>query len=320
MNVLGLFILLAVGLGVVLSAAVVFLVYSLTHPPRVGYAHALARGLPGSPGELTTRSGGPRRFEEWSFTSRGRSLAVWDVAGDDARGPVVILTHGWGSGRVRSLLRVSDMAPLCARMLLWDLPGHGDSPGVSTLGVDEVDDLAALVEAVAGREGGPEIVLMGSSLGAGVCLAVAARGAAVTAVIAQAPYRMPITPARNVMNARGFPTTGLLNATMAVLGCWQGQGIKWAWPGRRGGPGSAFDRAQLAAEVRVPVLVLWGDGDSVVPREDAEEIAAACLAGKFSVVAGAGHNDFWTEPANRENASRICGGFLRSLRNPKQVG
>ncbi|MGQ0626514.1 MAG: alpha/beta fold hydrolase, partial [Phycisphaerales bacterium] len=118
----------------------------------------------------------------------------------------------------------------------------------------------------------------------------------VCGVIAQAPYRMPRTPAENVLAQRGFDVPGVLGLALGVLGWRHGAGL--TWKGSRAQP--PFDRGALAAMVNAPLLVLHGDADEVVPAGDAESIASAAPRGTFVRIEGGGHNDLWTDPRFRE--------------------
>ena len=96
---------------------------------------------------------------------------AYDVAGD---GPPVVLIHGWACSR-------GDLAPLAAdlardhRVLNLDLPWHGES--TSTVRYWPLDDLAAVVEAVAADEGMRHATLVGHSLGAAVAVEAVLAGA-----------------------------------------------------------------------------------------------------------------------------------------------
>lgn len=306
----GLAILLSSGLAAAVAAGAAHTAYTLTHPPRRTFSWALARSLPSTPAEIRTPDrpdGYP--FESWPLRSRGRDLHVWDLRGDDPAGPAIIFTHGWGDSRVTSLARVPHLVPLASRLLLWDLPGHGDSPGACALGVREADDLLALIERV-----GPDrpIVLHGFSLGAGVSIAAALREPRVAAVIAEAPYRVPIVPARNVLRAAGLPWRITLPLAMALLGLRAGHGLSWATPRT----GATFDRARLAAELRIPLLVLHGDRDAVSPPADGQAIARAAPRGTLEFVPGAGHLNLWTDPAHAARSAAAVARFLAAAFAP----
>lgn len=58
-----------------------------------------------------------------------------------------------------------------------------------------------------------------------------------------------------------------------------------------------FDLGEAPREVRVPVLVLWGEGDFLVTRAMAEETAAAYPNSRLEVVKGVGHSVIAEDPA-----------------------
>ncbi|MBL6634267.1 MAG: alpha/beta fold hydrolase [Thermoleophilia bacterium] len=96
---------------------------------------------------------------------------AYDVAGE---GPPVVLIHGWACRR-------SDFAPIMAdlardhRVLALDLPWHGDS--TSDLEYWPIDDLAAIVQAIAADEGMRDCALVGHSAGAAVAVEAVLAGA-----------------------------------------------------------------------------------------------------------------------------------------------
>lgn len=293
MNVVGLLVLLAAGLALFALAVTAYTAWTLTHPPRRTYSWAVVRNIPGDPSEVRMPDVDRIAFSSWTFGSRGRDLPVWDIPGLAPAGPTVVVTHGWADSRVVALSRLPALLPRCRRIVMWDLPGHGEAPGVCTLGTREIEDLERLLERV-GNEA--PIVLYGSSLGAGVSIAVAAAGrtgAPLIGIIAEAPYRVPRVPAERVLALRGLPWRWNLPIAMAGLGAWLGHGLSWARRGDAGG----FDRALHAASLRVPLLVLHGTEDEVCPVDDGRVIAAAAPSGLGSLieVAGAAHNNLWTE-------------------------
>lgn len=300
----GLLLLLGIGLAIAWAGAVIAVAWMLTHPPRRTYAAAVARGRPGSPAELP----GERAWRAWTFTSRGLTLPVWEIEGDDARGPTVILTHGWADSRIGGLMRVVALSTVASRLILWDLPGHGEAPGTCRLGTAEVEDLGTLLNMLGGGNGGgtsnARTVLCGWSLGAGASIVCAARAPGIAAVIAESPYRLPQTPARNVLRARALPWRLNLMPAIWLLGSLLGVGPRF-----RG-----FDRAAAATKLRgrIPLLVLHGEFDEVCPPEDGAAIAAAA-GGRIEVIARGRHNDLWTDPALAAECTRLVQGFLREV-------
>ncbi|MBS0196571.1 MAG: alpha/beta hydrolase [Planctomycetes bacterium] len=294
----GLISLLALGLLIALAAMTLYTVHVLTHPPRRTYASALARNRPGDPSELPA---GPRDFGEWGFDCGDLRLPVWEISGDAPQGPTVILVHGWGDSRIGALSRIPHLLPLARRVITFDMRGHGEAAGLCMLGVREPNDLAALMDHLKSP-----VVLMGWSLGAGVCIAAAAaRPEMVRAVITEAPYRLARTPARNVIREWALPYRVNLPPAMWLLGI--GFGV-----GPSGLNSSGFDRAEFAARVRCPLLVLHGEFDSVCPPADGREIAAAA-GGVFVPITGAGHHGMWTTPESCEQCVGAIGKFLAGV-------
>jgi len=289
---LGLLGLLALGFLIANLAMTGYTVWMLVHPPRRTYATALARGIPGDPGEVGPDGGGPYVFESWETElGQGRGgLKVWDVGGKDAQGPVVVFVHGWGDSRIGGLSRLPVFAGIASRVLMFDLRGHGESGGTCGLGVRDVGDLGAVVARIGGER---PIVLVGWSMGAGVAIAFAASGLGVSgrvaAVIAESAYRFGSTPARNVLRMSRLPYRINLPLAFACLGVEHRLGL-------RGFDGPRFDRAALASRLKVPLLVIHGLDDRTSPPADGKLIAQAAPNGEFLGVADAGHHGLWTKP------------------------
>ncbi len=308
-DLIGLSSILGLALGLFITSVIGRTLYILTHPTRRTYAAAVARGKPGDPSEIPPPLG-PRTFAAWTFESRGLSLPAWDVTGDRPAGPIIILSHGWGDSRIGGLARVGELCRHASRVILWDMPGHGEAPGTCSLGTREVEDLLALIARA--REPGREIVLYGWSLGAGVSIAAAARDvrerlARIACVIAEAPYRLPQTPAQRVMRQKLLPYRWNIPPAFWLLGLDFRVGPRWTG---RGG----FDRAALAAKLDCPLLVIHGDQDAICPVEDGQQIAAAAKQGAIAVIPGGEHSGLWTDEAILPQTRLAVTAFLTNLR------
>lgn len=305
---LGLLQLVLIG-GVLFWLALVWwTVHALTHPPRRGYAWAVARQRPGDPGEIPFHPS-PPAFEEWVFEANGLKLPVWDIVGQNPDGPLVILTPGWGQGRVGCLDRAEGLLGYTSRLVVWEMPAMGDAAGRCTLGAHEPALLSELVDRVrtvtnetVARPRTP-LVLMGVSMGAGVSIVVAASREDIDGVIAEAPYRMPITPARGVMRAANLPRWLNLGPAIALTGLRNGTG--WNWRG--------FDRADHAAKLQCPLLVLHGSLDEISPLADVEAISQAARGGELLAVQDADHHNLWQSAQTREQCERACAQFFKRL-------
>lgn len=292
---MGILLLLALGFLLFESVLVLWTLRTLTRPPRRTYAWAVAKGRPGDPSELSP----PRPFRAFTFSSQGLQLPAWEITGDDPAGPTIVFTHGWAESRQSVLPRLAALIPLASRIVAWDLPGMGEAPGTCTIGAREPEDLLALVRTL-----DTAAVLMGFSLGAGLSIAAAARDPSrVRAVIAEAPYRRAGTPARAVLRARGMPYTLNLPIALGLLGLRHRKG--WSWPD--------FDREPLARALRVPLLVIVGELDTISPPADARDIAGP---NTLITIPAAAHLDLWDTPDRVDQLSRALSDFIKSLPTP----
>ncbi|MCW5768170.1 MAG: alpha/beta fold hydrolase [Phycisphaeraceae bacterium] len=328
--------LLILGLALSLLWLIAFTMRSLARPPRRTVAWAIARSRPSDPSELPT----PRPFETISIKHNAiDSAPAWIIQGDNPAGPVLIFCHGWGESKLDILQRLDAVAPLCSKIISWDLPGHGEAPkGPSPLGTSEWMILEDLIELAQGEDldarerateqleatledqadwealfdappkpGAPKVVLWGYSLGAGIAIDLAAnRSRRVSAIIAESPYRLPHTPARNMLALKRLPWRINLPPAMFLLGLSRSRGPRW----------TGFDRAHLAKDLRCPILVIRGDMDEISPPEDAHDIAHAAPDATLITLTGATHFDLWTDPKQadaRERAIRAIADFIRSI-------
>lgn len=299
MAIIGLALLLLAGLILAWLLVVLHTAWILRHPPRRGYAFAVARGLPGDPSELPSRPALPDKgFSKWTIVHKGISIPVWDVPGENPSAPRILVLHGWGDSRVVMLSRLPTLTRHASRVLLVDLPGHGDAGGTCSLGLTEPDVLPTILD----RAAVDKAVLYGFSLGAGVAIASAAHSHnRFLAVIAEAPYRHAITPARNVLQSRALPCHSTLVAAFRLLG----------FSSRIA---DAFDRVRLAAQLqsKVPLLVLHATGDEISPIEDGRAIAHAA-GGHIIETSHCTHTTMWTQPEAHAAAANAVSTFLATL-------
>jgi len=310
--------LMVMGLLVAVGLATVGMARRLRRPPRRTYAWAVSKGLPGDPGELDEALA----FEDVDLGERYgvevlRGVRAWEVEGKKKDGVVVVMTPGWGESRVNGLVRLPTVARHASRIVMWDPPGLGVTPGLCGMGTGgDVRRLRAVVEnekrKAKSENQEARIVLYGWSMGAGVSVACASgwersqrekeevgtepspvtqsrdilsqgERERICGVIAESPYREAWTPAFRVMRLAGLPWR--VNGPLVFA--WMGlrlMGSVW-WRG--------FDRAELARGVGCLLMVIHGTADEVCPVEDGRAIAGACEKGEVVEVMGGGHNDLW---------------------------
>ncbi len=299
----GFVLILLAGLLVVFAWGVAFTMHRLRSPRRRTYASAIAQGMPGDPSELST----PLSFKSWTLEHTPSNNAmlrcpVWEITGARNDGPVVILAPGWGDSRIGALARLEAIAPVASRIIAIDTPGLGEADGLCGLGVTEPAILRSLIERAI-PEQIERVILMGWSLGGGAVIQAASELSdddRIAGVIAESPSRLTITPARNVMRAARLPYRLNLPLAYALLGLRLGIGYRW-----RG-----FDRAERAAQVTAPLLILHGEADEVCPIADGRDIADAAPSGHLETIPTASHNDLWTDPRHRARSIQIVRDFI----------
>jgi len=303
---LGLAVLFSAGFAVYITAITIFTFRRLRHPPRRTYGYAVSRSLPGDPSEITTN---PPAFETWAVNTQDTQIEIWDIKGDNKTGPTIIATHGWGSCRIDMLSRFAALRTHAARVLLYDMRGHGDTKGNCTLGVKEPADLNAIIKTVrhdANTDASNEtIILYGYSLGAEVTIAAVASAnqqdnpAPINGIILEAPYRRGITPAKAVLQASEFPwRINLLLASIA------GSLLDRRPPNERWR--DLTEPATLVNPDETPLLVIHGVEDSISPIEDGRRFAQ-CAQGTIKEVPQAGHKDLYQldQPVRPEIANAL---------------
>ena len=198
----------------------------------------------------------------------GRALAAYDARPLDARGPqepVVLFLHGNGGNIAgRAALLETFVEGTGLRVLMPDYSGYGGNPGVPSESEAYTDAVAAfdwLVEAGVARE---RIVLYGESLGGAVALGLAERRTCGGVVVQSAFSSL------SSMAFEAYPWIPL--AGLLVRG--------------------SFPSGRRAGELAVPLLIVHGTRDTIIPFSEGEKLLEAARPGtEFLAIGGAGHND-----------------------------
>ena len=305
------------GLSLLLSAALIIyitLTAALTHlrlsrPQRKTYGWAVARNLPADPTEACDAP-----FEDHRFISQNTAIHYWDVPGNDPNGPITLITHGWGSSRIAALSRLNPCLQSSSRVILWDMPGHGDSAGTCTLANREPAHLLNLLNHLDLQHRAktdPPLILFGWSLGAEVTLRAAAKLLQTTekppsdpalALILEGYFAKGMSPARSVMSLSNTPVFPNLHLALFAFGLAAGD-PRHRWR----------DTTAIAEQINAPSLVIHGTEDRVCAPKDGERLARA-LSATLCMVNGAGHNNIWTDPDTSPTAEDALNNFYRALK------
>jgi pimeloyl-ACP methyl ester carboxylesterase len=172
---------LALSLFALLAAGSVsgYLVYRMLSPVR-SHSEIDLKNFPGHPESLTFTVSGEGPRDGWFFP--GLKTA-----------PTIVLCPAYESSRGELLTLASALQDQQYNVLVFDFSAHGSSGGRSTLGLQEVGELRAAMNAVANR-GDVDVNrfgLWGVNMGAYVALAEATSDSRVRAVAAESPYSQP---------------------------------------------------------------------------------------------------------------------------------
>jgi pimeloyl-ACP methyl ester carboxylesterase len=283
------------------------IVLRMLRPPR-----AAARPLP------TDLAG---RAEDVSIAAPTVPLRAWLVraAGEGVRGAAgdasgeasgtVVVVHGWGSDAGR-------MAPLASHLvrggmtaLLVDLPGHGRTGPVERYDAGRMlADLFAVREWVAGRKelAARPTAILGYSfggLGAYVAASRDPRWAALTVIAAPLG---PLEAAELYLDGKGLP------------GRWLQKLMRRSFIRALGVDPDEFNAASNLPRIRVPVLVVHGDEDDVVPAWHADRIFAAVPSGLGVLmrIPVAGHGEPIADDVIGERIATFFASHMTETRRP----
>jgi pimeloyl-ACP methyl ester carboxylesterase len=214
-------------------------------------------------------------------------LAAWEWG---TEGPRVLLVHGW-EGRGSQLVEL--VAPLLAhrfRVVAFDMPGHGDSPGTLASFFHFARAVARMADAL-----GPLHAIIAHSMG-GASTAWALRSA-------PRPNRLVmIAPPADIRDYTGGASDqlGLNDAARLELE---------ARLGRRFGV--SLDQVQavlVAPAMTTPLLVVHDENDREVPIRSGELVAGAWPGAVLVRTRGLGHRRILRDPAVIDTVTRFATG------------
>jgi fermentation-respiration switch protein FrsA (DUF1100 family) len=194
-------------------------------------------------------------------TRDGLDLAAWYLPAAPGCDRTVLVAPGNGGHRGGRAALARGLGDRGLGVLLLDYRGYGGNPGAPDEPGLRADAVAAL-EFLRSEAPGHRFIYFGESLG----------GAVTAALAAEAP------PAALVLRS---PFTALADAAA----------LQFPWlPVRR----MLWDELPVrdtVAGLAVPVTVIYGERDGLIPPEQSRAVAAAATAATTVMVPGAGHND-----------------------------
>ena len=187
-------------------------------------------------------------------------IACWHIKNDGAKG-TVILFHGFGASKANLLGRADEFMKMGYSTFLVDFMGSGASEGnCTTIGYLEAEEVKTCYEYLQ-KAGERNIILFGNSMGASAILkAMNDYHLNPSSIILEVPFgtMYKTTCARfKVMGVPPFPLASLLVFWGGV------ENGYWAF---------GYKPIEFAKEVKCPALLMWGEQDEYVRREETEGI------------------------------------------------
>jgi uncharacterized protein len=215
---------------------------------------------------LPTRQLGPRPpgAQEATFTtSDGLELGGWFFPAEGAKGRAVLVCNGNAGNRSHRVPLAEALRDRGWAVLLYDYRGYGGNPGSpSEQGLAK--DASAAVSWLEDRDDVDvdRIAYFGESLGAAVAAGLAAERPPATLVL-----RSPFTSLADLGSVHYpfLPVRLLLRDRFPVV--------------------------DHVASYEGPVLVIWGEADTIVPPDQSSSVAEAAPRSRHVVIDGADHND-----------------------------
>jgi alpha-beta hydrolase superfamily lysophospholipase len=202
--------------------------------------------------------------------------------------PLALLFHGYSSEKSGLLPEARAFHDLGCEVVMTDFPGHGESPGTMTsLGIYEARDVAAVLAEVRRREPGRPVILYGHSMGGvAVLKAMAEHGATPDAAVVESVFDSLLRAIRfrfDLLSAPSWPAAEILLFWGSV---------------QLGANGFTHDAMDYASRVDIPTLVVHGSEDNRASVAGAQRVNDVLLNPVgLLVIQGAGHvNPVLTQP------------------------
>lgn len=238
---------------------------------------------------------------EQTFANEGYTLHYRDVGA----GPPLVLIHGYGvSGQIwQSTL------PYLAqqhRVLIVDLPGYGHSRHT---GIWQLRRIAPLLASWLEQQGLSEVDVLGQSMGGAIAIHLAAYAPdLVRRLVLVSAAGLPLQaqlPTLALRSLHSFLQPGNGRYPLALVRDVLPPRIRLLWQGAQEMVRSDF-RAELAT-LTMPMLIIWGERDALLPISLGYELSKALPHAQFVTLPHSGHRPMLSQP---EEFSRLILEFL----------
>jgi len=253
-------------------------------------------------------------------TAGGSRIHAWFIAAGSDPAPGVVLVHGWESSRDRTLPHAQVLHAIGMHVLTIDVRGHGaNGPEELPMSVGEYAlDTRAAVAALRSRPEVTRIGVLGHSMGAAGALVAAAQDADVAAVIAVAAPADPHRLTRQTFRLARLPLPGVVAWPLAWL-------TTRVYLRPRGHSVASISATHAVRAIRVPVMLVHGTDDGVVPFTDLARLSAARRTARPEAttetitVEGGRHSWQYEFPAYRAAIARFLASWLGGPLTPDEA-
>ena len=234
-----------------------------------------------------------RRFR---IRYRGLSLRAWEWG----EGPPVLLVHGWEGRGAQLGALIGPLTRAGLRVIAYDGPAHGASPGSETTLVDLAGAAGAALDSI-----GPVAGIVAHSMGAAAATISLARGAEAE----RAVYLAPVAHVAAAVD-RFFDLIELSPPARAVFLRRLSERTQTGFETIEGGV--------LAPRMRAGLLVIHDQADREVPPADGDLLAAAWPGAGILRTAGLGHHRILRDAAIVDTVVGFLVAGRPGLRTPQE--
>ena len=211
----------------------------------------------------------------WIDGPSGKRLHAWFIP-VDTEAPAVVVLHGWGGNATDMLPIAPGINSVGFHALFLDARTHGLSDNEDFMSMPRfAEDLDTALAWLHARDDVTTVGVIGHSVGAAAAILAASRDTTIDAVVAVASFAHP-----EELMWRAIPYPAPVKWTLLRI--------------IRRMIGVSFDDIaprNRIGEVKVPVLLLHGDADDVVPVEDALSLHEHLPSSRLITVPGGKHAD-----------------------------
>jgi alpha-beta hydrolase superfamily lysophospholipase len=197
----------------------------------------------------------------WFVSAAGRvRIYEWPAEGCPADAPGVLIVHGWRSNTARLRRIIEALRARRLRVTAFDAPGHGHSPGHRL----DLETYRGLIAAVA-HDCGPTLAVVAHSFGALTTMSW----------LADRPQDAPLRAAALISIPRGVAFLFETFAAVMALRPAVAERMRRLFRRRYGRDPESYRATEMATRVHLPVLLVHGGADELVPAAHSEELAGS---------------------------------------------